>query len=275
MRSMLEPQLVKGILSSMGDRPSILDVVRLGMKSKRELETWGLFCACLSWGGLFGKRKLLTSFYKNLQGSFVEFIKRPSQNKLKFIYKNENGSLQLLGLCFSIRDLLEEYGSVSNLVRESGSVEQAIFRLAYTLRENLEKYPPRRKFNLPKVSITPPTTVKDKIRTNALKRYCMYFRWMVRDSEPDFGIWKFFNKRDLFYPLDTHAARILMRWGVLTNDSPNWFNVEKATEYFRKVDPEDPLRFDYHLVTFGQRFCKKKSPLCSKCKVKEYFECNI
>jgi len=274
MRSMLEPQLVKRVLSSMGDRPSILDAVRLGMKSKKELETWALFCACLSWGGLFGKRKLLISFYNNLQESFLDFIENPSQDKLRFIYKSENGSLLLLGLCFSIRDLLKEYGSVSNLVRESESVKQAIFRLAHTLRENLEKYPPQKRFNLPKVNITSPTTVKDKIKTNAMKRYCMYFRWMIRDSEPDFGIWKFFNKKDLLYPLDRHVTRILMRWGVLTNDSANWFNVEKVTEYFRRVDPEDPLRFDYHLVTFGQKYCKKKSPLCSKCEVKEHFECN-
>ncbi|MCD6371622.1 MAG: DUF2400 family protein [Candidatus Aenigmarchaeota archaeon] len=272
---MLTPELTKKVLSTfkIEDRPSILDAVRLGKKSKKELELWALFCACLSWGGLFGKRKLLISFYNNLPASFIDFIKNPSQDELRFIYNSKNGSLQLLGLCFSIRDLLEEYGSVSNLVREGGSVEQAIFRLAYTLRENLEKYPPRRKFNLPKVSITPPTIVKDKIRTNALKRYCMYFRWMVRDSEPDFGIWKFFDKRDLFHPVDRHVARILRRWGVLTNDSPNWFNVEKVTEYFRKVDPQDPLRFDYHLVTFGQKYCKKKSPVCSECEIKNYWKC--
>ena len=207
---MLEPQLVKRVLSSMGDRPSILDAVRLGMKSKKELETWALFCACLSWGGLFGKRKLLISFYNNLQESFLDFIENPSQDKLRFIYKSENGSLLLLGLCFSIRDLLKEYGSISNLVRESESVKQAIFRLAHTLRENLEEYPPQKRFNLPKVNITPPTTVKDKIKTNAMKRYCMYFRWMVRDSEPDFGIWKFFDKRDLFHPLKSTLDNVFL-----------------------------------------------------------------
>ena len=141
---------------------------------------------------------MLISFYNNLSGPFVDFIMNPSQDKLKFIYKSENGSLQLLGLCFSIRDLLEEYRSVSNLVRESESVKQAIFKLAYILRENLEKHLPQRKFNLPRVNITPPTTVKDKIRTNALKRYCMYFRWMVRDLEPDFGIWNFLIKEISF-----------------------------------------------------------------------------
>lgn len=272
---MLYPEIGKRVLSDFGveHRLSILDAVSLGRDSKRELETWGLFCACLAWGGLIAKRNILIPFYEKLPTSFTEFVMEPSQEMLKSIYKSERGSLQLLGLCQAIGDLLEEYESISNFVSESEIVDLAIFSLAHTLREKLDHHSTVVRFNLPKVNATPPHEDKEKRRTNALKRYCMYFRWMVRDSEPDFGIWDFFDKSNLCHPLDIHVARVLKRWGVLSDNSPNWYNVEKVTEYFRAVEPKDPLKFDYHLVTFGQKFCKKNEPLCSECSIKSNFTC--
>ena len=274
----LDPLIAKQVLSRFRpeERLSILDAVRLGDRSREELETWALFCACLAWGGLIAKRNLLISFYRTLPGPFTEFIRNPSQDLLKNIYRGE-GSLKLLGLCLAIRDLLDEYGSISNFVKGSKDVPQTIFRLAHVLRKKLDQQSISRKFNLPKVKNTPPIVIGEKRRTNSLKRYCMYFRWMVRDSEPDFGIWNFFDKKDLYHPVDRHVARIIKRWGVLSDDSPNWFNVEIVTEYFREVEPEDPTRFDYHLVTFGQKFCKKDNPNCERCPIKiEFdFDCSL
>jgi len=273
---MLDPEIAKRVLSDfrVEDRPSILDAVNLGKNSKAELEAWGLFCACLAWGGLVAKRNLLIPFYENLPNPFTEFIMEPSQEMLKSVYKSERGSLQLLGLCLAIRDLLEEHGSIGKFVNESETIDHAIFRLAHVLREKLDQHPPARRFNLPKVDPTPPVTDKEKRGTRALKRYCMYFRWMVRVSEPDFGIWDFFDERNLWHPIDRHVAKILTRWGVLSDNAPNWFNVEKVTEYFRRVEPDDPLKFDYHLVTFGQKVCKK-APLCPKCPIRPRFKCNL
>ena len=274
---MLDPKIAKRVLSkfSTKDRLSILDAVNLGRNPKLELETWGLFCACLAWGGLAAKRKLLIPFYENLPNSFTEFVMKPSREMLRGIYRTDVGSLQLEGLCLAIGDLLKEYESILKLVSESKSIDHAIFRLAYILRKKLDRHPPTRKYNLPRVSSTTPVTMNRKRTTRALKRYCMYFRWMVRDSEPDFGIWNFFDKKNLWHPLDTHVAKILKRWGVLSGNSPNWLNVEKVTEYFRIIEPSDPLKFDYHLVTFGQKFCRKNDPLCWKCPIKPQFKCEL
>jgi len=54
---MLEPSHAEKVLSkfSVEDRPSILEAVRLGRKSRKELEIWALFCACLSWGDYLEK----------------------------------------------------------------------------------------------------------------------------------------------------------------------------------------------------------------------------
>lgn len=187
---MLDPEIARKTLSRFGveDRPSILEAVRLGNESKVELETWGFFCACLAWGNMITKRDLLINFYKDLPVPFTEFVMKPSYKISKKIYKTEVGVLQLQGLCLAIRDLLEEYKSIGKLVSECKSVTHAIFRLAYEIRKRLDKHSPARKFNLPNVNPIPPITEREKKVTSALKRYCMYFRWMVRDTEPDFGI---------------------------------------------------------------------------------------
>lgn len=274
----LSPEIARIFLSKFNvkDRLSILDAVILGNRPRKELETWGLFCACMAWGRLDAKRNLLSSFYSKLPNSFTEFVINPSKEPLETIY--ETAPTKLLGLCLAIKDLLEEYGSIGNLVKNSENVGHAIFKLAYTLWKNLEQSTFHgERFNLPKVKyFMPPTKIWEKKDTSALKRYCMYFRWMVRDSEPDFGIWDFFDKRNLYHPVDTHVARILKRWGVLTDEEANWYNVEKVTKYFREVEPNDPTKFDYHLVTFGQKYCKKK-PLCQNCPIKQKFQfnCNV
>jgi len=272
---MLNPEIAKNILSSfkIKDRPSLLDAVRLGSESNKELETWSLFCSLLAWGGLLPKRKILIEFYEKLPNTFLDFLNDPSQKQLRRIYRNEGGSKQLHYLCLSIQDLLDEHRSIGSFLKETDNLTLAIFRLAYELRKNLETYMIKRKFNLPKVELLPPKTKNEKRKTNALKRYCMYFRWMVRDSEPDFGLWKFFKKRDLYHPLDRHVARILKRWGVLDNNLANWENVINVTEYFKIIEPSDPTKYDYHLVTFGQNYCRKNDPLCEICSIRKVFRC--
>jgi uncharacterized protein (TIGR02757 family) len=277
---MLDPVIARNVLSNFKreDRLGLLDVVNLGSKSKVELEVWGLFCSCLAWGGLIGKRNILIPFYKNLPGTFSEFIIDPSQDILRKIYRSDVGSLKLLGLCLSIRDLLENHGYISEFVKESDDVVNAIFKLAHTMRKKLDQHPPyliNQKYNLPRVNFTPPQTDRRKKNTSAMKRFCMYFRWMVRDSEPDFGIWDFFNKKDLYHPIDRHIEKIMKRWRVLPNNMANWLNVERVTEYFKMVEPNDPTKFDYHLVTFGQNFCKKINPLCQTCPIGNRFKCDV
>lgn len=276
--NMLDPTIAKAVLSTfrVEDRLSILDAVSMGSWSQQELEVWGLFCAYLSWGNLEIKRERLLNFYENISRSFLDFIQNPSIQPLTIIYPNA-GVKQLFGICLAIRDIFEEFSSIGKFAQSQQNVFCCIFGLANILRKNLEQHYPCEKFNLPKVPLKPPMTVVEKEKVNALKRYCMYLRWMVRDEKPDFGIWKFFDKKDLFHPLDTHVTRILRRWEVLNDEKANWLNVEKVTEYFKKVEPKDPLKYDYHIVTFGRKFCRKNKPLCEKCPIqKDYkFKCSV
>ena len=47
------------------------------------------------------------------------------------------------------------------------------------------------------------------------KRWNMFLRWMVRNNEPDLGLWKGVEKNRLIIPLDTHTHKVSLNLGLL------------------------------------------------------------
>ena len=85
----------------------------------------------------------------------------------------------------------------------------------------------------------------------AMKRMCMFLRWMVRKGPVDFGIWNFMPASDLLIPLDVHVARISREMGLLTRTSNDFKAVLELTENLRKLDPEDPVKYDFAMFGYG------------------------
>lgn len=88
----------------------------------------------------------------------------------------------------------------------------------------------------------------------AMKRMCMYLRWMVRKSEVDLGIWKFMTPAELYIPLDVHVGRISRRMGLLTRNANDFKSVVELTQNLKKMCSEDPVKYDFALFGFGVNF---------------------
>ncbi|MCB1193328.1 MAG: TIGR02757 family protein [Leptospiraceae bacterium] len=86
---------------------------------------------------------------------------------------------------------------------------------------------------------------------SANKRYFMFLRWMVRNSFPDFGIYKTFRKQDLKYPLDVHILNFSKKFGINTKKSINYKLTCEITDFFRELSPFDPLIYDFPLSRLG------------------------
>jgi uncharacterized protein (TIGR02757 family) len=101
---------------------------------------------------------------------------------------------------------------------------------------------------------------------SACKRSNLFLRWMVRDRDIDFGIWKGIPKNRLIIPLDTHIARISGCLGFTKRKSQDWKTAVEITESLKRMDPEDPLKYDFALCHHGiSGLCKGK---------KGFSECN-
>ncbi len=101
---------------------------------------------------------------------------------------------------------------------------------------------------------------------SACKRMNLFLRWMIRDKDIDFGIWKGIPKNKLVIPLDTHIARISKCLGFTKRSSQGWKMAVEITDSLKRLDPEDPLKYDFALCHKGI------SKICSKMNCRE---CNL
>lgn len=103
---------------------------------------------------------------------------------------------------------------------------------------------------------------------SACKRLCLYLRWMVRDRDIDFGIWKEVGKDRLVIPVDTHIMRISRCLGFTKRKAANWKTAVEITRALKQFDPQDPLRYDFALCHHGiSGICRgeKDRSVCSEC----------
>lgn len=103
------------------------------------------------------------------------------------------------------------------------------------------------------------------------KRLNLYLRWMVRRGDKlDFGLWKGVDPASLVIPLDTHIARISQNIGLTKRTSTDWKMAEEVTEALKKLDPEDPIKYDFAICRLGiLDRCPKKADRskCASCLI--------
>ncbi len=85
----------------------------------------------------------------------------------------------------------------------------------------------------------------------ASKRLCLWLRWMCRDDGVDVGAWTCVDPSRLVVPLDTHVARIARYVGLLRRRTADWRAALEVTAELRRMDAEDPVRYDYALCRLG------------------------
>ncbi len=87
------------------------------------------------------------------------------------------------------------------------------------------------------------------LNTAALKRINMALRWLVRDDGiVDIGAWRgVLDPSQLFIPLDVHVGNTARQLELLTRKANDRKSVEQLTEVLRRLNPSDPVLYDYAL----------------------------
>jgi len=86
---------------------------------------------------------------------------------------------------------------------------------------------------------------------SACKRLNLFLRWMVRRDEIDLGVWKSVPASKLIVPLDTHVIRLGRCLRLTRYTSPGWRMAADITASLRKLNPTDPVSFDFSLCHVG------------------------
>lgn len=96
---------------------------------------------------------------------------------------------------------------------------------------------------------------------SACKRLNLFLRWMVRRDALDLGIWTRVRPADLIVPLDTHVVRVGRCLGLTRYTSPGWAMAADITAALRRLNPDDPIRYDFAMCHLGMMdACGFKEP---------------
>lgn len=86
----------------------------------------------------------------------------------------------------------------------------------------------------------------------ACKRTNLFLRWMVRGGDGlDLGLWSALSPSRLLMPLDVHVARISRAVGLTSRKTVGMAMVREVTEALRRLDPEDPTKYDFAIARLG------------------------
>ncbi len=94
--------------------------------------------------------------------------------------------------------------------------------------------------------------IPKKNPTSPYKRWHMYLRWMVRSDSLDLGLWSGVRSEDLLMPLDTHTFKIGQKLGLIKRKTYDFKSVMELTNSLKKLDPKDPVKYDFALYRIGQ-----------------------
>jgi len=195
--------------------------------------------------------------------------------RLRGFYHRFNTSRDLAVFFWMLRQTLEKHGSLeqaflNGMSPDDENTGNAIERFcADMLQTGYEKFYPRGEL---KRRLGVRFLLPSPADGSGCKRTNLFLRWMVRPVDGvDCGVWTGMRAAQLVIPLDTHIARISSYIGLTEMRSPGWAMALDITRGLRRLDPVDPLRYDFALCHLGiAGNCPRKRDLrkCFACPIK-------
>ncbi len=245
----------------------------------KDIEIAGFIASCFAYGkvGLFKPviEKILKSGGKHPARFFSNFTLKKDGKYLKGISYRFNKETDILCLVYMINIALQKWGSLKNLFyynyspehEDTGQLLKGFIDFFLGIDTsaiyggNIKPYGLTQFF---------PSLNKG----SACKRMNLFLRWMVRTKDIDLGVWNKIPPSKLIIPLDTHIAKISKCLGLTRRTTSDWKTAKEITESLKKLDPEDPLKYDFALCHHGiSGLCKgeKFRNTCATCRIHTMF----
>ncbi len=108
---------------------------------------------------------------------------------------------------------------------------------------------------------------------SACKRQHLFLRWMIRAEGFDLGLWAGgrFTPARLLLPMDTHVHRIARYLGLTRRNAADLAAAREATAWLRRLNPEDPVAYDWALSRLGilaECVTERTRRHCERCAVR-------
>lgn len=215
----------------------------------QDIEIAGFLAAILAWG----QRKVIIQkcleLLQRMDNAPYDFVCHHQENDLKAILGFKHRTFNDTDALYFIAFLKQHY-------QQSRSLETAFSQFMLpedtTVANGLIGF--QRYFSsLPYFPKRTGKHISSPSTHSACKRLNMFLRWMVRkDSKGvDLGIWQTITPRQLICPLDVHVERVARKLHLLRRPHVDWQAAVELTDFFRTIDPDDPVRYDFALFGLG------------------------
>lgn len=211
---------------------------------KEDIEIIGFLVATFSWGQrntILKNGKLLCTWMENEPHQFISsFTKTDLKPFKKFVHRTMNGD-----------DMIYFLESLQHIYKNYGGLEPVLATHPNYMQKNISEFK-KLFFENPHLNRTE-KHIADPMKNSSAKRICMYLRWMVRKDKygVDFGIWKKIKPSQLYAPLDLHSGGTARKLEILNRKQDDWKSVVEITDFLKKLDPKDPIKYDYALYGLG------------------------
>lgn len=212
--------------------------------NKQDIEIAGFMAAVFAWG----QRKTIIN-------KSHEFLSLMGNEPYKFILNHKEADLKpfmaFKHRTFNSTDALyflhffKWFYSKNNTLEEAflkGSTMEDRLTNFFDLFFSLDDHPRRTYKHIPNPS-----------KKSACKRINMFLRWMVRNDSQgvDFGIWGQIKPSELICPCDLHVDRVARKLSLIKRKQTDWNTAIELTANLRKLDLEDPVKYDFALFGLG------------------------
>ena len=208
-----------------------------------EREIVGLIASSLAYGRVAQILKSVGSVLDKMGKSPRQYIEKSSpeymQNTFAAFKHRFTTGAEMASLLTGIKKILDDYGSLENCFFSGMDNE-------VTIMPALDKFATEAALGNEFRSLLPMPSAG-----SACKRLNLYLKWMIRNDEVDPGCWKKIPPSKLVMPLDTHIFRICSNLGITKRKSADMKTALEITSFFRSINPEDPIKYDFALTRPG------------------------
>ena len=216
---------------------------------KQDIEIAGFFSAIFSWGNRTSIIQKARELMERMDMSPHEFILNNNPDRIKKLIGFKHRTFNTTDLLYFVEFLRYHYSNHEYLEKaftkwmekDEQTVENALNGF-YQYFFSLEDAPLRTRKH-----------IASPQKNSTCKRLNMFLRWMVRRDTMgvDFGIWKNISPTQLICPIDVHVARVAKRFNLLQRKQVDWQSAIELTNCLRKLDPADPVKYDFALFGLG------------------------
>lgn len=240
-------------------------------RNRGDMEIAGFLAAGLAYGAVRQIEKSVTGLLAVMGESPFEFVRnfgKAERKKLNGFKHRFNTGRDISDLLSVLKKVLKQQGSieeyfVSGYDKNDPNIIKALSKFCSSLleihaKDNGGNVPQGLAYLLPNPSAG-----------SACKRLNLFLRWMIRDDEVDAGLWKSVDKAKLVVPVDVHIGRLCRILKLYTQKSVSIKAAVEITESFAKMQPADPVKYDFALSRIGilENCSGRLGKNCERCEL--------